>query len=172
MREARDAALAGTDEAPKSPSSPGSGKVKNWLKTKFASRRASKGSKSSGSTGVSGSKEKGKEREESGFVGGSALTGATASTAAAGNDGSALHQTESSIPESAGVSALDREDGHSGRVSEDDYVSSMSSDGDDDYEEEFQEARDNFDEDLIPAPTFPASKSSSPVRDSKFHEVI
>lgn len=41
-----------------------------------------------------------------------------------------------------------------------------------DDEEEFQEARDNFDEDLAPPPTFPAEKSSSPARTAKFHEEI
>lgn len=41
-----------------------------------------------------------------------------------------------------------------------------------DEDEEFQEARDNFDEDLAPPPTFPAEKSSSPARSAKFTEVM
>jgi hypothetical protein len=39
-------------------------------------------------------------------------------------------------------------------------------------EDEFQEARDNFDEDLAPPPTFVAEKSSSPARSARFHEEI
>lgn len=38
--------------------------------------------------------------------------------------------------------------------------------------EEFQEARDEFDEDLAPPPTFVAGKSSSPARETKFVEAI
>lgn len=41
-----------------------------------------------------------------------------------------------------------------------------------DDEDEFQEARDNFDEDLAPPPTFPTAKSSSPARGAKFTEAI
>ncbi|KAH7336536.1 putative Eisosome protein 1 [Rhexocercosporidium sp. MPI-PUGE-AT-0058] len=47
-------------------------------------------------------------------------------------------------------------------------VSSMGREDDD----EFQEARDNFDEDLAPPSTFPAEKSTSPARTGKFHEEI
>ncbi|KAL2068691.1 hypothetical protein VTL71DRAFT_15029 [Oculimacula yallundae] len=50
-------------------------------------------------------------------------------------------------------------------------VSTVSSMGRTD-DEEFQEARDNFDEDLAPPPTFPAEKSTSPARTGKFHEEI
>lgn len=39
-------------------------------------------------------------------------------------------------------------------------------------EAEFQEARDVFDEDLAPPPTFVAAKSSSPARETKFVEAI
>jgi hypothetical protein len=39
-------------------------------------------------------------------------------------------------------------------------------------DDEFQEARDNFDEDLAPPPTFVAEKSSSPAREAKFTEQI
>ena len=53
-------------------------------------------------------------------------------------------------------------------ASEASSLNSVAGDG-----EEFQEARDNFDEDLAPPPTFVAEKSSrSPVRDSKFKEVL
>ncbi|KAJ5035395.1 uncharacterized protein L3040_007865 [Drepanopeziza brunnea f. sp. 'multigermtubi'] len=53
------------------------------------------------------------------------------------------------------------------RISKNSVVSSMSCEDDD----EFQEARDNFDEDLAPPPTFSA-KSASPARMAKFHEEI
>lgn len=57
------------------------------------------------------------------------------------------------------------------RASDASTVSSIDDDGD-----EFEEARDNFDEGLAPPLTFPAGpakgNNSSPVRDSKFHEVI
>jgi len=74
IRENADA--ANTDEAtPMSPSSPNDGsKVKNWLKTKF-SRRMSKAQKPSD-----------KEKDASGdkaFVGGAALTGASANNSSA-----------------------------------------------------------------------------------------
>lgn len=39
-------------------------------------------------------------------------------------------------------------------------------------EEEFQEARDNFNEDLAPPPTFPAEKRGSPAREARFTEVM
>ena len=39
-------------------------------------------------------------------------------------------------------------------------------------EAEFQEARDEFDADLAPPPTFVAGKSSSPARETKFVEAI
>ncbi|CZT02581.1 uncharacterized protein RCO7_09426 [Rhynchosporium graminicola] len=47
-------------------------------------------------------------------------------------------------------------------------ISRMTGDDDD----EFQEARDNFDEDLAPPPTFPAEQSTSPARTAKFIENI
>jgi hypothetical protein len=39
-------------------------------------------------------------------------------------------------------------------------------------EQEFEKARDHFDEELASLPTFTVTKSSSPARDSRFHEVI
>ncbi|KAH9210329.1 hypothetical protein DL95DRAFT_393543 [Leptodontidium sp. 2 PMI_412] len=50
-------------------------------------------------------------------------------------------------------------------------ISTVSSMGHED-DDEFQEARDNFDEDLAPPPTFPAEKSTSPARTAKFTENI
>jgi hypothetical protein len=176
MRETREAALADTtDDVPKSPTSPGSGngKVKKWLKTKFA-RRASRGSKSGTAKG----------KEESSFVGGTALTGATATTPSHDNEndssaltGATTHDTTAGTTEPEPVSPstpIAAEDGRTHRNSEDDDVSSLSESGAEEGVEEFQEARDNFDEDLIPAPTFPAmaKKSGEEARDSKFKEII
>lgn len=165
MREAAEAVDA--DDAEKSPSS--NGKVKSWLKTKFA-RRMSRGSKSIAD----------KEKEKSGFIGGAALTGASAnnSTVSLSQVPSAAATTSRSgkAAENPAVAPAvveptddDQRIGRSARRASD--VSPVSSLHTAD-EDEFQEARDNFDEDLIPPPTFAAEKSSSPVRDSKFHEVI
>jgi hypothetical protein len=165
IREARDAALADTsDEVPKSPSSPGNGKVKNWLKTKFA-RRASKGSKSA----------PGKGKEESGFVGGTALTGATAASASNENENESSALTGATTHDTVPVSPATPTAVVERHTEEDDDVSSLSGGEGEEGEEEFQEARDNFDEDLIPAPTFPVSaakKSGEEARDSKFKEFI
>jgi len=51
----------------------------------------------------------------------------------------------------------------------DSEVSALSADPE---QEEFQEARDEFDEDLAPPPTFVAGKSGSPARETKFIEDI
>jgi hypothetical protein len=217
MRENIEAANAG-DSALLSPtaSSPDS-KGKNrmsWLKTKF-SRRSSKPGKST-------STEK-EAKEEKGFVGGAALTGAsannsTASLGAASRDAIASSKskevdatsptsplaattsatlnpaTETAEPaflpltDDAEESALKTEDSAIGRDSD---INRLSVDEDEVNDEdrgkdvlekketkdtveddEFQEARDNFDEDLAPPPTFPAAKSASPAREAKFTEVI
>jgi len=59
----------------------------------------------------------------------------------------------------------------------DEEVSSLSSMGEEgesgkEEDDDFQEARDNFDEDVAPPPTIPAEKSPSPIKDSKFTEEI
>ena len=170
MKENADA--ANKDEVtPMSPSSPESGgKVKNWLKTKF-SRRMSKGQK--------GSAEKDAEKgdKDKGFVGGAALTSANP------NDSNPSLGAKSSSVRDVAMAGKGKEpvaeeaDERVGRSAHrDDEVSSVSSMEPDavvkEHDDEFQEARDNFDEDLAPPPTFPAEKSSSPVRDSKFTEEI
>lgn len=43
---------------------------------------------------------------------------------------------------------------------------------DDDSDDDFEEARDRFDDSLVPPPTLLSKKTESPVRDSKFHEEI
>lgn len=156
MKEAADAANKG-EATPLSPgSSPDGSKVKNWLKTKF-SRRMSRGQK-----------PKSEEGNDKGFVGGAALTGASVNN----GSNSSLNNRDSSIRDVALAGKTSGPEERPGRtVRRTSDVSSISSMGDGD---EFEEARDNFDEGLAPPPTFPAgpAKSSSPVRDSKFHEVM
>ncbi len=181
MQEIADA--ANTDEVtPMSPSSPkDKGKVKNWLKTKFA-RRASKSQKSP--------TEKEKEKETStadkGFIGGAALTGTTAdNTGSLGANDSSAHDdatvvtaskdTESQSPVISPVDSVPDTDRNS--VSEEELEdrgrrTSKFSDVSRDDDDEFQEARDNFDEDLAPPPTFVAEKGTSPVRAGRFTEDI
>ena len=162
MRETADA--ANRDEStPLSPSSPGDGsKVKNWLKTKF-SRRMSKPQKPSASE---------KEREpEKAFVGGAALTGASANNSTASLEArpsSARDVAMAGKAKEAEPSSENR--GRAGR--RDSEVSELSEPLGNVDEDEFQEARDNFDEDLAPPPTFVAGKSSSPARSAKFKEEI
>lgn len=221
MQQNADAATGG-ESTPLSPntSSPESGKGKSrmsWLKTKF-NRRLSK-------TQKSGSGEKEPAKEEKGFVGGAALTGASANNSTSSLGAVALAKSKepeaapkTSQPEAVSTPvaetsatldpatetaepaflSLDHEtqepivpeDGDenqrigrsASRASE---VSALSADEEkgkgkeilenkptEDEDEEFQEARDNFDEDLAPPPTFPAEKSSSPAREAKFTEVI
>ncbi|KAL3428322.1 hypothetical protein PVAG01_01831 [Phlyctema vagabunda] len=163
MQEVADS--ANKDEStPMSPTSAGDGsKVKNWLKTKFA-RRMSKSRKS----------PKSDEGDDKAFVGGAALTGASiknSSTTSLDNRSSSVREValagKNPEPESP-TDDDERPSRSSRRRSEISEVSSLDSD------EEFEEARDNFDEGLAPPPTFPAgpAKSSSPSRDSKFKEVM
>lgn len=175
MRELSDA--ADRDQATAaSPTSPNSlrdgGKVRNWLKTKFA-RRSSKAQKPSRDSEIA----------SSGFIGGAALTGASVSNTSLGGNsasirGVALASTSTATrPQDSEATTEERVGKAERRVSTVSSVSSVSRDGgsvneDGDGDEEFQEARDNFDEDLAPPPTFPTQKSSSPARSAKFTEDI
>lgn len=127
-------------------------KLKTWLKSKL--RRGSKSQKSVGSA----------QESESGFVGGAALTGASAN-----NSNVSLGGRDSSVRDVA--TAKTEPDTTRGRSATrtDEPVSPLS---DRDEEDEFQEARDNFDEDLAPPATFTASKEPSPARGGKFTEQI
>jgi Eisosome protein 1 len=164
MQETADAANKG-ESTTLALSSPGDGsKVKNWLKTKF-SRRMSKPQKPSAT-------ENEKEPEKA-FVGGAALTGASAN-----NSKVSLVAKPSSVEDVAMAgktkepeTELGLEERGRGK-SRDSEVSASSEPFGDVDEEEFQEARDNFDEDLAPPPTFVAEKSSSPARSAKFREEI
>ncbi|TAQ85874.1 hypothetical protein B7494_g5825 [Chlorociboria aeruginascens] len=145
------------ESTPVSPSSPQDGsKVKKWLKTRF-SRRMSKVPKSP-------EKDAGSDR---GFVGGAALTGASANSSS-GSLGPAV-QSRAEEPEGVEEPVEEPAESSARPMSGVSSVSAVSNS--EVFDEEFQEARDGFDEDLV-QPTFPVQKSSSPVRDSKFHEVM
>ncbi|TVY33256.1 hypothetical protein LSUB1_G006969 [Lachnellula subtilissima] len=157
----RDAAFSANKDEPTpintSPTSPkDDGYVKNWLKNRF-SRRQSRGQKS-------GSEEP-ETNNQTSFVGGAALTGASAndSTVSLGQKSAGV----TSPLTSPAVKDEEPEDERLGRAvkRKDSDVSELS-------EAEFQEARDGFDEDLAPPPTFVAGKSSSPARETKFVEAI
>lgn len=192
MREVADAANP-TESTPLSPSSPSKGKMKNWLKSKFSSK--------SNSNKMRKSPTAEKQSKEEKFVGGAALTGASVkndSNASLGQHSSSIRDvalatapsaTSNTNPGEIPVSEYLSEDidttepaGEEERVAHParraSEVSSLSSVGgdetaDDTADEEFLEARDNFDEDLAPPPTFVAEKRSSEnVRDSKFIEAI
>lgn len=189
----------------------------SWLKNKLSTKRSSKVPKST---------EKEPAKDEKGFVGGAALTGASANdssaslgasrdsvatpskskeveTAPAAETSATIDPaTETEEPailasetkEPVLDSNEDERIGRPARRESDLYdVSPAEKDkpifpvrhaGQDEFggepvaltatddDEEFQEARDNFDEDLAPPPTFPAEKSSSPAREAKFTEVI
>lgn len=186
MRENADAAN-GDEVTPLSPGSPSKGKLRNWLKSKI-STRTSKSKKSPTSENV--------PEKEGKFVGGAALTGASTnnSTASLGQHSSsvrdvALATSQSESPREIPVSEYlaqppavslsepeeteERVGRPTRRASEVSSISSAEEDNETaDDDDEFQEARDNFDEDLAPPPTFPVEKSSSPVRDSRFKEAI
>jgi len=139
--------------------------VKNWLKTKF-SRRMSKTPKSP----TNAEKEiDGTGSDLKSFVGGAVLTGASANKTTA-----SLGAKSSSIAAGQGKEPIEEPE-ERGRLTKRhsvvSAVSNLSKQEKKEEDEEFQEARDNFDEDLAP-PTFPTEKSSSPVRNSKFTEVI
>lgn len=172
MRQVADSA-ANTSSSPSNGAVAGTdnGKLKSWLRTRL--RRSSKPQKPVTSA------DKVKETE-SGFVGGAALTGASANnsnvslgarpsnvTDVSGRDSSvrdvAIASTGTHKPETPDITR--------GRTvtRAADPVSPLS---DRDDEEEFLEARDNFDEDLAPPATFSTSKEPSPARGGKFIEQI
>ncbi|TVY65751.1 hypothetical protein LSUE1_G006315 [Lachnellula suecica] len=157
MRLQETAAAANKDATPlnPSPTSPkDESKVKNWLKNRF-SRRSSRAQKPSSD-----------EKDTSSFVGGAALTGASANNSTASL---AQRSTIASPEPVASPVEQEEEEERVGRAARrrDSDVSAASENG-----EEFQEARDEFDEDLAPPPTFVAGKSSSPARETKFTEEI
>jgi hypothetical protein len=162
MRIRDAAAAANKDEpTPMNTSPKEDGKVKNWLKNRF-SRRLSR-------TQKSGSEEKAENGSRSSFVGGAALTGTSAnnSTVSLGQKSAGVTSPLASPAIKYETPAAEAEEERVGRAAKrkDSDVSALS-------ETEFQEARDEFDEDLAPPPTFVAGKSSSPARETKFVEAI
>jgi hypothetical protein len=161
-----DDIIAEGEKSPEAPKSPKG--IKSWLKTKFAGRH----SKS--------------QKEE--------LKDALDETAISDSDGAKLGEPKPAITEAHrsptqdasvttepykdDVSPITTEQERTGRSKRRaSSVSSLSApevgreEGEGNpKDEDFEEARDHFDEELAPAPTFAATKSASPMRDSKFHE--
>lgn len=111
---------------------------------------------------------------EKSFIGGTALTGATANINPSDSTGSlSMRNVAMAGKTKESPTSVPRQDGNmlgvgdgAGDVSD---VSSLSG------EEEFQEARDGFDDELeVPQPQFTVenSKAHSPARDSRFIEEI
>jgi len=154
IREA--ASSANKDEPTPINTSPTSSKDDGKVKNRF-SRRQSRGQKPG--------PEEPETNNQTSFVGGAALTGASAN-----NSTVSLGQKSTGVTSpltSPAVKDEEPEDERLGRSvkRKDSDVSELS-------EADFQEARDGFDEDLAPPPTFVAGKSSSPARETKFVEAI
>ena len=178
LRMRENAAAAAANDGVAAPLSPTSaaegGRVKSWIKKRFSLR----GSKSQ-------PKHDDVTAKEESFVGGTALTGETSDTKRTstaptseqhaatgaeteGPDMPSVTKVPTYVPSDSDLSddaAVNRGRTSKRVVDDDREVSPVSNDG-----EAFQEARDGFNEDLAPPPTFPADKNSSPARDSKFRE--
>ncbi|KAH8598211.1 hypothetical protein B0O99DRAFT_592098 [Bisporella sp. PMI_857] len=148
------------------PLSPGkgarSGNVKDWLKSKFRGRKGEKTLLTEG-------------KKDQGFVGGAAYTGASVNNGSAHSLGAYSSSMRDVALASAGKPkesevAVSPPAGESvGRTSDVSSVSLLERRAED---EEFQEAKDQFEELAPPQPKFPAGKSHSPARDSKFREDV
>jgi hypothetical protein len=99
-------------------------------------------------------------KEEKSFAGGAALTNITSNPAPTG-----LHEYDSSSINSLLESDVEEDDGD--RERPESGVSEVTEGSD-----EFEEARDVFDEGLVPPPMYviDEKKTGSPVRDTRFHE--
>jgi hypothetical protein len=136
------------------------GKVKTWFRSRF-----SRGSKSD-----EDNKPKDKAKSK-GFIGGAALTGVES------NNGSTASFTDnrSSSVRAVALAGRRRTDLSEGRsvTNTDEAVSPMSSSSDEEYFRD--EARDQIGTELAPPrpiEDLAVNKSHSPVRDSKFHELM
>lgn len=161
LRMRENAARATADEAPNR-------KVKSWFKNRF-SRRLSRGAEKP----VEKEKERGKEE---GFVGGAALVGASANNSTASlerpsssRDVALAGKVKEKIPiaEPGEIVA-----GPSDHCMVEEALTRTAKKEAPSTDDEFQEARDRFDESLATPPTFSAVKEASPVRDSRFIEEI
>lgn len=166
LRMRENAARATADEAPNR-------KVKSWFKNRF-SRRLSRGAeKPVEKKPVEKEKERGKEE---GFVGGAALTGVSANNSTASlerpsssRDVALAGKVKEKIPiaEPGEIVA-----GPSDHCMVEEALARTAKKEAPSTDDEFQEARDRFDESLATPPTFSAVKEASPVRDSRFIEEI
>ena len=166
MKETADAAKA-DKSSPMSPTSPKEGnRVKSWLKR--LSKRQSKTPKSPVNTDAEPEKEKS-------FIGGIAMKRPSAnnSTVSLGAKSSSIRDVAMAGKgkELENVSSGDDRPRPGRSHKRDSQVSALSSVRNTD-DEEFQEARDNFDEDLIQPSALSTERSSSVARDSKFTEAI
>lgn len=166
LRMEEIAKAANADESSQiSPTSPKEGnRVKSWLKR--LSKRQSKSPKSPVDTEAEPEKRKS-------FIGGIAMKRSSAnnSTVSLGAKSSSIRDV-AMAGKGKEKEVLSSEDDRAGRSNKrDSQVSDLSSvlKTDDD---EFQEARDNFDEDLIQPSALSTERSSSVARDSKFKEAI
>jgi hypothetical protein len=158
-------------EGEKSPTSPDSPKgVKGWLKTKF--RRQSKTSKSdSKDIGTDKDATDGTALTKDGNTNVEPNTLSMKDYAPRKSSRENVAVAESSTAHEEPVETVDEErTGRSKRRPS--PVSSVSAleESQTSQDDDFEEARDQFDNDLAPPPTFPTTKSASPVRDSRFHE--
>ncbi|KAF2499447.1 hypothetical protein BU16DRAFT_480196 [Lophium mytilinum] len=115
------------------------------------------------------------------FSGGSALTGARskeqATTASATQHEGVSTPTRARSPSISSLSSDDGEAATRGRQRPARTTSGISGVSGVSREEEFEEARDTFDDGLVPPPTFEseagaAARKGSPNRDSKFQEIL
>ncbi|KIN03813.1 hypothetical protein OIDMADRAFT_102200 [Oidiodendron maius Zn] len=166
LRMRENAARTTADEAPNR-------KVKSWFKNRF-SRRLSRGAeKPVEKKPMEKEKERGKEE---GFVGGAALAGASSNNSTASlerpsssRDVALAGKVKEEIPiaEPGEIVA-----GPSDHCMVEEALARTAKKEAPSTDDEFQEARDRFDESLATPPTFSAVKEASPVRDSRFIEEI
>lgn len=200
MQEIADA--ANKDEStPLSPTNPTKSKVKSWLKAKLRSNKPKKSTPSENSpakeekfvggaalTGAGANNSSASLDHNTSSMRDVALATSQPKNEISDTIPSVVEPTTSEsreIPVSeylatppSAHAAEPEEDERVGRpirrTSEVSSMTSLEDDGEGD-DDDFQEARDNFDEDLAPPPTFGVqrnSSNSSPVRDSKFKEDI
>ncbi len=196
MQENADAANK-NEVTPMSPSSNGSSKVKDWLKHKF-NRRSSRAQKPSpeaketsfvGGAALTGASV----NDTPDQVAEAPVTPIEGESAGAQEVALASENQEPSQERDSVVSALSSVEDTVGNSAETTIEATAKNTaentaesttknttenaaghtaGREEDDDSFQEARDNFDEDLAPPPTFAVQKSISPVRAGKFTEDI
>jgi hypothetical protein len=169
--------------SPTSPGSSGKKGVSTWLKNRF-SRRMSRGQKSTDAKDTISSPVAAETSPA--FVGGAALTGASQtdlSPAEASHAEAHDEEEEEEEEEEDAESEVDTERpgrtkkratsiSSASEAAEESEAEQVEADDLTSGEDDFVEARDNFDEGLAPPPKFVAPKNGSPARDSKFKEVM